>query len=54
MQTYFVFLTENYDAVRGLNSLKNLMQNVPQSWKNLDPCNGWEGIKCTNSRIISM
>jgi hypothetical protein len=26
----------------------------PPSWTSSDPCDGWEGIKCTNSRITAM
>ncbi|KAK9938707.1 hypothetical protein M0R45_015429 [Rubus argutus] len=26
----------------------------PPSWTSSDPCDGWEGIKCTNSRITSI
>ncbi|KAI9122670.1 hypothetical protein K1719_006510 [Acacia pycnantha] len=42
------------EDVRGLNSLRNLMQNVPQSWESSDPCNGWEGVTCTESRVTSI
>ncbi|XP_054779501.1 leucine-rich repeat receptor protein kinase HPCA1-like isoform X2 [Prosopis cineraria] len=42
------------EDVNALNSLKNLMQKVPQSWESSDPCNGWEGITCTQSRITSI
>lgn len=40
------------------DALKALTQgwgNLPPSWTSGDPCgNRWEGITCTNSRIIAM
>lgn len=28
--------------------------NTPPNWVGSDPCGGWDGIECTNSRITSM
>ncbi|KAK7263752.1 hypothetical protein RJT34_31349 [Clitoria ternatea] len=37
-----------------LTSLTNSWQNKPLNWEGSDPCNGWDGIKCTNSRVTSI
>lgn len=42
-------------AVNALISLKTNIKNTPQNWEgSSDPCSGWDGIKCTKSRVISM
>ncbi|XP_028792796.1 probable leucine-rich repeat receptor-like protein kinase At5g49770 [Neltuma alba] len=46
--------TSMEEDMNALDSLKNLMQNLPQSWEGSDPCNGWEGISCTESRVTSI
>ncbi|OVA19167.1 Protein kinase domain [Macleaya cordata] len=47
-------VTNTYD-VAVLKSLKNQWQNVPPSWEGSDPCqDGWEGIGCSNSRVITI
>ncbi|KAK4378757.1 hypothetical protein RND71_000619 [Anisodus tanguticus] len=38
-----------------LQSLKDSWQNVPPNWAGSDPCGShWEGIGCSNSRVISI
>ncbi|XP_026454206.1 probable leucine-rich repeat receptor-like protein kinase At5g49770 isoform X1 [Papaver somniferum] len=38
-----------------LRSLKTQWQNIPPNWAGSDPCSeGWEGIVCTDSRVISI
>ncbi|KAK7246076.1 hypothetical protein RIF29_40934 [Crotalaria pallida] len=42
--------TDDYTA---LQIIKQEWQNTPPSWENPDPCDdGWEGIRCNNSRVI--
>ncbi|KAK9928622.1 hypothetical protein M0R45_025746 [Rubus argutus] len=43
------------EDVLGLNSLKALWTNTPASWGTPDPChNGWDGIGCTNARVVTL
>ncbi|CAI9762764.1 unnamed protein product [Fraxinus pennsylvanica] len=43
---------QDFDA---LQSLKKLWENVPPNWEGADPCgNGWDGIECINSRVVSI
>ncbi|KAK2993636.1 hypothetical protein RJ640_019276 [Escallonia rubra] len=44
---------DNHDYV-ALNALKEAWENTPPSWVGSDPCAGWEGIRCTNSRVTSI
>ncbi|KAK7844579.1 hypothetical protein CFP56_010719 [Quercus suber] len=40
-------------SVKGLLSLQDELKNTP-NWKgSADPCDNWEGIRCTNSRVTS-
>ncbi|XP_061354222.1 leucine-rich repeat receptor protein kinase HPCA1-like [Gastrolobium bilobum] len=39
---------------RALESLRDSWQSTTPSWVGSDPCNGWDGIKCKNSRVISI
>lgn len=42
-------------VVAALFSLKNEFKNTPPGWIGSDPCgNGWEGVRCTNSRITAL
>ncbi|XP_054776799.1 leucine-rich repeat receptor protein kinase HPCA1-like isoform X2 [Prosopis cineraria] len=60
----FILLVCNYlliavadTATEDLTALKSLMdtwQKTPPNWVGSDPCNGWDGIKCTNSHVISI
>ncbi|XP_027332467.1 probable leucine-rich repeat receptor-like protein kinase At5g49770 [Abrus precatorius] len=45
--------TTNEDFT-ALMSLTNSWQNKPFNWEGLDPCSGWDGIKCTKSRVTSI
>ncbi|PWA90732.1 leucine-rich repeat protein kinase family protein [Artemisia annua] len=43
------------DAATYLRALKDGWQNTPPNWDdNSDPCSGWDGIRCTNSRITAI
>ncbi|KAL0387278.1 UNVERIFIED_CONTAM: putative leucine-rich repeat receptor-like protein kinase [Sesamum radiatum] len=43
------------DAVVALKSLKDEWENVPPNWDGDDPCgNNWDGISCSNDRIVSI
>ncbi|KAK3031339.1 hypothetical protein RJ639_035245, partial [Escallonia herrerae] len=44
----------NPKAHVALNALKGAWKNTPSSWDGSDPCAGWEGIRCTNSRVTSI
>ncbi|KOM53726.1 hypothetical protein LR48_Vigan09g238500 [Vigna angularis] len=37
-----------------LNSLTQSWSNKPQSWVGQDPCSGWDGIRCSNTRITQL
>ncbi|KAL8205972.1 hypothetical protein R6Q57_009523 [Mikania cordata] len=38
-----------------LRALKDGWRNTPPNWDdNSDPCSGWDGIRCTNSRITAI
>ncbi|KAM3714954.1 hypothetical protein ACJW31_01G372100 [Castanea mollissima] len=53
MQYLVIPLTAN-DDFNGLLSLQDELKNTP-NWKaSADPCDNWEGIKCTNSRVTSL
>ncbi|KAK9286891.1 hypothetical protein L1049_015298 [Liquidambar formosana] len=47
--------TDNQDFV-ALTALKDMWQNsTPPTWVGSDPCgNGWDGIKCTKSRVTAI
>ncbi|KAL6178860.1 hypothetical protein ACLB2K_050377 [Fragaria x ananassa] len=41
--------------VTGLESLMVLWTNTPPSWGGRNPCeDGWDGIECTNMRVVSL
>ncbi|KAJ4963179.1 hypothetical protein NE237_023118 [Protea cynaroides] len=41
--------------VSALYSLKLVWQNTPTNWVGSDPCvDGWDGIRCSDSRVISI
>ncbi|KAL0287285.1 UNVERIFIED_CONTAM: hypothetical protein Sradi_7127600, partial [Sesamum radiatum] len=43
------------DAVVALKSLKDEWENVPPNWDGDDPCgNNWDGISCSNDRVVSI
>ncbi|GFY94370.1 leucine-rich repeat protein kinase family protein [Actinidia rufa] len=41
-------------AVAALKALKDVWNNTPPNWLGSDPCSGWDGIRCTNSRVTSI
>ncbi|KAL9320673.1 hypothetical protein ACSQ67_012512 [Phaseolus vulgaris] len=43
--------TQDYTA---LLTLMAAWENTPPNWVGSDPCGGWDGIECTNSRITSI
>lgn len=43
------------NAVSALMALISDLHNTPPDWSGIDPCgDGWEGITCQNTRVISM
>nr|GMD47165.1 probable leucine-rich repeat receptor-like protein kinase At5g49770 [Ipomoea batatas] len=45
----------NTDDVSALNALKSSWGNLPPNWLGADPCgSNWEGIRCSNSRVVSI
>ncbi|KAJ0043481.1 hypothetical protein Pint_17962 [Pistacia integerrima] len=55
IQFMIIAATTNSDDAAALNSLKFSWENFPPSWRSSDPCDEhWEGIRCTNSRVISI
>ncbi|KAJ0099305.1 hypothetical protein Patl1_20589 [Pistacia atlantica] len=55
IQFMIIAATTNSDDAAALNSLKFSWENFPPSWRGSDPCDEhWEGIRCTNSRVISI
>ncbi|XP_047320339.1 leucine-rich repeat receptor protein kinase HPCA1-like [Impatiens glandulifera] len=58
MQSQLIYVqsqTNHLDA-SALKALQNVWKNTPPSWVGSDPCGNpsWEGIGCTNSRIVSI
>ncbi|KAK9070740.1 hypothetical protein SSX86_011142 [Deinandra increscens subsp. villosa] len=46
---------QNNDDATYLRALKDSWENTPPNWEdNSDPCSGWDGITCTNSRVTSI
>ncbi|PWA65862.1 leucine-rich repeat protein kinase family protein [Artemisia annua] len=51
----FWFSAATSDDSIYLHALKDGWQNTPLNWEyNFDPCSGWEGIECTNSRVTTI
>ncbi|KAJ8767896.1 hypothetical protein K2173_020836 [Erythroxylum novogranatense] len=45
----------NGDDLAKLNALKDIWDNTPPNWVGTDPCgSNWDGIRCSNSRVISI
>ncbi|KAL6964528.1 hypothetical protein U1Q18_035579, partial [Sarracenia purpurea var. burkii] len=43
----------NVQDLAALMALKNTWTNTPPNWVTSDPCdNKWDGIHCSNSRVI--
>ncbi|XP_023756267.1 leucine-rich repeat receptor protein kinase HPCA1 isoform X1 [Lactuca sativa] len=54
-QVIVITAVTNQNDVAVLNAIKSSWQNLPPDWSGSDPCgSNWEGIKCTNSRVISL
>ncbi|KAF5803163.1 putative protein kinase RLK-Pelle-LRR-VIII-1 family [Helianthus annuus] len=52
---HFRFLTAQNDDATYLRALKDAWDNTPPNWDdNSDPCSGWDGITCKNSRVVSI
>ncbi|KAK1265117.1 putative leucine-rich repeat receptor-like protein kinase [Acorus gramineus] len=50
-----VYCDTNGQDAGALLSLMNEWQNTPPSWgKSNDPCDTWEGVRCSNSRVTSL
>ncbi|KAL8237370.1 hypothetical protein R6Q59_018451 [Mikania micrantha] len=50
----WISTAQNNDATY-LRALKDGWRNTPPNWDdNSDPCSGWDGIRCTNSRITAI
>ncbi|KAK1562176.1 hypothetical protein Q3G72_007468 [Acer saccharum] len=54
-QVHFIYgITDPRDAA-ALQSLKDSWKNTPPTWgKSNDPCQDWEGIVCSNSRVTAL
>ncbi|KAK9054785.1 hypothetical protein SSX86_025864 [Deinandra increscens subsp. villosa] len=51
---FWLSTAQNNDATF-LRALKDKWQNTPPNWDdNSDPCSGWDGIGCKDSRIITI
>ncbi|KAI3509128.1 hypothetical protein L1887_24154 [Cichorium endivia] len=51
----FSFAAAQNNDYTYLHALKDAWQNTPPNWEdNSDPCSGWDGIRCTNGRVISI
>ncbi|GMP68725.1 hypothetical protein CsSME_00028252 [Camellia sinensis var. sinensis] len=54
VQILLVAAQTNNDYI-ALIGLKEVWQNTPPNWVGSDPCgNGWDGIRCNNSRVTSI
>ncbi|KAI7726000.1 hypothetical protein M8C21_015255 [Ambrosia artemisiifolia] len=52
---HFWFSTAQNDDATTLRALKDAWDNTPPNWDdNSDPCSGWDGITCKNSRVTSI
>ncbi|XP_044461735.1 leucine-rich repeat receptor protein kinase HPCA1-like isoform X2 [Mangifera indica] len=51
---FTIAATTNSRDAAALNSLKDIWKNFPPSWRASDPCEDWVGIRCSNSRVISI
>ncbi|XP_076937051.1 leucine-rich repeat receptor protein kinase HPCA1-like [Bidens hawaiensis] len=52
---HFWFSTAQTDDATFLRALKDAWDHTPPNWdENSDPCSGWDGITCTNSRVTSI
>lgn len=49
-----VLASTNSQDAAAISALANQWQNKPLNWIGNDPCDGWVGISCSNSRIVSI
>ncbi|KAJ4965026.1 hypothetical protein NE237_016875 [Protea cynaroides] len=55
LQITSIAAVTNTVDVSALNALKHAWQNTPTNWVGSDPCgDGWVGINCSDSRVISI
>ncbi|KAG8368958.1 hypothetical protein BUALT_Bualt15G0100400 [Buddleja alternifolia] len=55
VQVFVISALTNSGDTSGLQALKSIWRNVPPNWSGADPCgNGWDGIICTNNRVVSI
>ncbi|KAL0375894.1 UNVERIFIED_CONTAM: putative leucine-rich repeat receptor-like protein kinase [Sesamum calycinum] len=55
VQVFGIAAQTNTDDFVALKSLKDEWENVPPNWDGDDPCgNNWDGISCSNDRIVSI
>uniref|UniRef100_A0A0D9WHX3 non-specific serine/threonine protein kinase n=1 Tax=Leersia perrieri TaxID=77586 RepID=A0A0D9WHX3_9ORYZ len=41
-------------SVSALRGLMQQWRNYPSSWNSGDPCDGWDGVSCSNGRVTSL
>ncbi|KAI3448395.1 hypothetical protein Pfo_005060 [Paulownia fortunei] len=55
VQVFGIAAWTNTDDFVALKSLKDIWNNVPPNWVGDDPCGSdWDGIGCTNNRVVSI
>ncbi|KAL6205403.1 hypothetical protein ACLB2K_022663 [Fragaria x ananassa] len=54
LQVLFIAAEANTQEYGYMQILMDEWNIKPPSWVSADPCDGWEGIKCTNSRITAL
>nr|XP_027113070.1 probable leucine-rich repeat receptor-like protein kinase At5g49770 [Coffea arabica] len=55
IQVLVVAAITNPQDFAALQSLKSGWENAPPNWVGTDPCgSGWDGIGCSNSRVVSI
>ncbi|KAG8368961.1 hypothetical protein BUALT_Bualt15G0100700 [Buddleja alternifolia] len=55
VQVFVISALTNSVDQSGLQALRNIWTNVPPNWVGADPCgNRWDGISCTNNRVVSI
>ncbi|GLT71487.1 hypothetical protein SLA2020_435020 [Shorea laevis] len=52
---FFIIAAQtNQNDAAALKALASSWTNTPSNWVGSDPCGGWVGIECTNSRVTSI
>ncbi|KAL3620749.1 hypothetical protein CASFOL_035661 [Castilleja foliolosa] len=55
VQVFRISALTNSDDFAALQALKDIWTNYPPNWSRPDPCgDGWDGIICTNNRVVSI